>query len=196
MNLLSTHKLAMLITCFSMFYGQLSLAETNVVKEHLHRGPAQEQFFGSLSSVCGQRFEGEMTYPTEGQDSFAGKLLVAKVNFCTDKEIRISFDVGEDRSRTWIVSKTNLGLQLKHDHRQEDGTEDEINMYGGLASESGSKFSQAFSADAHTANIIPEAKTNVWTITLSEDGKSFTYHLERNNAPRFTAELTHVASTK
>ncbi len=150
---------------------------------------AQLAFFNKLSSLCKQRFEGEMTFPTEGQDSFAGKLLVAEVNSCNDDEIRVPFHVGEDQSRTWIISKTTNGLQLKHDHRHEDGTPDEINMYGGLAGNSGSSLSQSFAADAHTASIIPAAKTNVWTITLSDDGESFRYHLERHNAPRFTAEL-------
>ena len=149
----------------------------------------QSAFFDSLSSLCDQRFEGEMTFPTEGQDSFAGKKLVANIASCTNTEIRIPFHVGEDHSRTWIISKTEAGLELKHDHRHHDGTPDEINMYGGLAGSNGSAARQSFFADAHTATIIPEARTNVWTISLSEDKSSLTYHLERNSAPRFTAKL-------
>ena len=152
----------------------------------------QSAFFDSLSSLCDQRFEGEMTFPTEGQDSFAGKKLVANIASCTNTEIRIPFHVGEDQSRTWIISKTQQGLQLKHDHRHHDGTPDEINMYGGLAGHKGSNLSQAFAADTHTATIIPAAATNVWTLTLSEDSQFFTYHLERHNAPRFTAELSRI----
>jgi hypothetical protein len=154
----------------------------------------QLAFFNSLSSLCGQRFEGAMTFPTEGQDSFAGKLLVAKIESCTETEIRVPFAVGEDRSRTWIVSKTERGLQLKHDHRHEDGTPDEVNMYGGLATDKGSKLSQSFAADAHTAEVIPAASTNVWNLTLSSDGTSMTYHLTRHDAPRFTAKLFSTAS--
>jgi hypothetical protein len=153
---------------------------------------SQDQFFNALSEQCGQRFEGEMTYPSEGQDSFAGKLLIAKIDICTSTEIRIPFAVGEDHSRTWIVSKTKKGLQLKHDHRHKDGTPDDVNMYGGLAGEEGSRLSQSFSADEHTATIIPAASTNVWTLTFSDSGKSLRYHLERHNAPRFTAELTRI----
>jgi hypothetical protein len=157
-------------------------------------GNAQLAFFDSLSSLCGQRFEGVMTYPTEGQDDFAGKGLVANSESCTETEIRVPFDVGEDRSRTWIVSKTERGLQLKHDHRHEDGTPDEVNMYGGLATDNGSMLSQSFAADAHTAEIIPAASTNVWNLTLSSDGTSMTYHLTRHDAPRFTAKLFLLAS--
>jgi len=157
---------------------------------HASENDAQLAFFNSLSKLCGESFDGQMTFPTEGQDSFAGKLLVASIETCTDTEIRIPFHVGSDHSRTWIVSRTQNGLQLKHDHRHEDGTPDEINMYGGLAGDDGSALSQSFAADIHTATIIPEAKTNVWTMTLSDDQTAFTYHLERLNAPRFTAELT------
>ena len=157
---------------------------------HASENNQQLEFFEAVSKLCGEKFEGEMTFPTEGQDSFAGKLLVASIETCTNEEIRIPFHVGADHSRTWIISKTQDGLQLKHDHRHEDGTPDEINMYGGLAGNDGSALSQSFSADNHTATIIPEAKTNVWTMTLSEDTNAFTYHLERHNAPRFTAELT------
>jgi len=153
---------------------------------------SQIAFFNSLSKLCGESFEGQMTFPTEGQDSFAGKVLVASIETCTDTVIRIPFHVGSDHSRTWIVSKTENGLQLKHDHRHADGTPDEINMYGGLAAGDGSALSQSFAADTHTATIIPEAKTNVWTMTLNENRNAFTYHLERHNAPRFTAELSKV----
>lgn len=153
---------------------------------------SQAKFFDSLSTLCGERFEGKMTFPKEGQDNFAGKLLVATIKTCTDSEIRIPFHVGEDRSRTWIVSKTKQGLQLKHDHRHEDGTPDEINMYGGLAASNGSSSSQSFFADKHTATIIPAANTNVWTMSLNEDKSEFTYHLERHEAPRFTAVLKKV----
>ena len=149
----------------------------------------QKAFFGSLTSLCGETFEGEMTFPTEGQDSFAGKLLVAKFESCSDTEIRVPFYVGSDKSRTWIFSKTEQGLQLKHDHRHEDGTPDEINMYGGVAKSGGTALSQSFPADEHTKSIIPAASTNVWNISLNEEGTELVYHLERHNAPRFTAVL-------
>jgi len=152
----------------------------------------QLNFFDALQSLCGSRYEGQMTYPKEGQDSFAGKVLVATFASCTDNQIKIPFVVGKDKSRTWIISKTIAGLQLKHDHRHADGTPDEINMYGGLASELGSSLSQSFAADAHTAKIIPAASTNVWMLSLSENKEVFTYYLERHGAPRFKAVLQKV----
>lgn len=152
----------------------------------------QTSFFDSLSSLCGQRFEGVMTYPTEGQDSFAGKTLVAKFASCNNSQVKIPFAVGKDHSRTWIISKLQNSLELKHDHRHEDGSPDEVNLYGGKTNQTGTALKQSFLADEHTANIIPEASTNIWTMSFNDDKTKLTYHLERHQKPRFTAVLKRV----
>ena len=77
-----------------------------------------------------------------------------------------------------------------------DGTPDEVNMYGGMANDSGTSLSQSFEADQHTAEVIPAASTNVWTVSLNLSGSELSYHLERNAAPRFTAVLKRVGSQK
>lgn len=165
------------------------LAAVAVFCTPVHAQDARDQFFTALKGLCGARFEGAMTFPADDQHEFAGKRLVAHVASCGDAEIRVPFQVGEDRSRTWIFSRTADGLQLKHDHRHADGTPDEVTMYGGLANATGTPLQQSFPADAHTAKLIPAAATNVWTVSLSADGKSLTYHLERDAKPRFTAVL-------
>ena len=153
-----------------------------------------EQFMQNLKNLCGSKFQGEMTYPEDGQDDFAGKLLVATLSSCVENEVRIPFVVGEDKSRTWIVSATADGLQLKHDHRHKDGTPDKITNYGGTVHSVGTPYSQSFPADGFTARLIPEAATNVWTLTFSKDFSELTYHLTRHDKPRFTAVLTRVPS--
>ena len=150
----------------------------------------QQAFWQQLHGLCGARFEGETTFPDDPGEAFRDQLLVAVVESCTDEEIRVPFTVGEDRSRTWILRQVEGGLELKHDHRHEDGTPDEVTMYGGTTSTPGTAHQQAFPADAHTAALIPEASTNVWQITLSEDGQTLTYYLERHSKPRFKAVLT------
>ncbi len=146
-------------------------------------------FWEQLSRLCGSRFEGYSSFPPDPDHSFAGKLLVATVETCTADEIRIPFAVGEDRSRTWILTRSAEGLSLKHDHRHEDGSPDEITMYGGWAAGRGTAWSQSFSADEHTRSLIPEAATNVWTLSLAPDGGSLTYSLTRHSQPRFEATL-------
>lgn len=175
----------LLSTLFVLVASMTPLAQADVPKVP----EAGQQFFATLKSLCGTRFEGVMTFPADDQHEFAGKRLVAHVASCSDDEIRVPFQVGEDRSRTWIFSRTADGLQLKHDHRHADGTPDEVTMYGGLASATGTPLEQSFPADAHTAKLIPAAATNVWTVSLSADGTSLTYHLERDAKPRFTAVL-------
>lgn len=153
-------------------------------------GDSRDAFFANLGALCGATFEGASVFPREAGDAFAGKKLVANVARCSANEIRVPFIVGEDRSRTWIFTRTGSGLELKHDHRHADGTPDEQTMYGGMAGDKGTPHAQSFHADAYTAKLIPAAATNVWTVTLSPDGKTLTYFLERDAKPRFKAELT------
>jgi hypothetical protein len=154
---------------------------------------AKSSFFGNLGALCGATFEGASVFPREAGDAFAGKKLVAHVASCTANEIRVPFIVGTDRSRTWIITRSDAGLQLKHDHRHEDGAPDAQTMYGGMANNAGTPHAQSFAADAYTAKLIPAAATNLWTLSVSPDGKTMTYYLERDGKPRFKAELLRVA---
>jgi ABC-type transport system substrate-binding protein len=152
----------------------------------------QDAFWKTLISLCGRRFEGESVLPRDPGDSFAGKKLVAHVAQCGPDRISVPFTVGTDTSRTWLIRRTPEGLELKHDHRHADGKPDAITLYGGLAGKEGTAYSQAFAADAYTAKLIPDAATNVWTLSLSEDGRELTYYLERHAKPRFKAVLKRV----
>jgi len=155
---------------------------------------AEKTFFENLSELCGTSFVGEMTYPVDGQDSFKGKKLVAEFASCTDNKISIPFHVGEDHSRTWHISNIDGRVSLKHEHRHHDGTLDEVTNYGGTMSDEGNALRQSFPADTYTKELIPEASTNVWAISLSADKSKLTYHLERHQKPRFTAVLVRTAN--
>ena len=146
-------------------------------------------FFDTVKQHCGKTYYGKTTFPEDPNHDFAGKTLEMHIKDCSENEIRIPFKVGEDTSRTWIISKTDKGLLFKHDHRHKDGTPDKITMYGGYADNKGSQNSQSFPADQHTAALIPAAKTNVWQLTFDVANKKFTYYLERNNQPRYKAEF-------
>lgn len=149
----------------------------------------QQSFFKNLKTLCGQVFTGASTYPDDPNHDFAGKLLVANFSACSDDEIRVKFDVGEDQSRTWVITQSEQGLLLKHDHRHEDGTPDEITNYGGWANESGTAWRQFFEADSETAALIPAASTNVWMLQYESQSKTLTYDLKRHNKPRYQAQL-------
>ena len=153
----------------------------------------QPGFFNNIRALCGARFEGYSSFPEDPGDAFRDQLLVARIETCSENQIRIPFEVGADASRTWILSLVADGIELKHDHRHADGTPDEVTMYGGTSVVAGSELSQSFPADQYTAELIPDAASNEWFLTLSENGKELTYYLERHSAPRFKAILARVS---
>ena len=153
--------------------------------------PAQAQFWEALESLCGQAFAGTLTENEPPSDDFDGQVLVMHVRECSDDEIRVPFFVGEDRSRTWVFTPSDEGrsLRLKHDHRHEDGTEDAVTQYGGDTTDPGSATVQSFPADDFTAELVPAAATNVWTVELVP-GQLFAYQLRRaGTARRFRVEF-------
>lgn len=137
-----------------------------------------DQFWEQLKAHCGKSYEGELASATPN-DTFTGKKLVMHVRSCDEENvIRIPFYVGEDRSRTWVLTRLENGnIELKHDHRHEDGSSDKITMYGGTSPNSGTEKLQYFPADQETTDLIGYAATNVWWITLEEG--SFSYNLRR-----------------
>ena len=145
---------------------------------------AHDLFFARLAASCGRAFEGRIVSPpVEADAAFAGKRLVMHVRTCTENEIRIPFHVGDDRSRTWVVTRTATGLRLKHDHRHADGSEDALTQYGGDTVGPGSALRQEFPADAFSRDMFvrlnsPQSVPNVWAMEV-EPGALFAYELRR-----------------
>ena len=141
-------------------------------------------FFANLGALCGKAFEGRIASPPAAADSsFAGKRLVMHVRECSADTIRIPFHVGDDRSRTWVVTRTATGYRLKHDHRHEDGSEDRLSQYGGDSIAPGTATRQLFPADAFTKALLvrennPAGASNVWTVEV-HPGRMFAYELSR-----------------
>ncbi|MEH6538015.1 MAG: hypothetical protein V7719_16555 [Psychroserpens sp.] len=151
-----------------------------------------KQFWNTLKSHCGKAYQGRLELPKEDKD-FGGKQLVMHVRKCTETEIKIPFFVGEDKSRTWVLSYENDRITLKHDHRHEDGTEDDVNFYGGTTTNTGKADLQLFPADEHTQKIIPAAATNVWWITINDT--TFTYNLRRLGTDRVFKVVMDLSET-
>lgn len=151
-----------------------------------------EQFFARLRALCGQSFAGRVVSTDPADAAFAGKPLVMRVKDCSPSEVRIPFSVGEDRSRTWVVTRTAAGLRLKHDHRHSDGTEDALSQYGGDTETPGTAGRQAFPADAFSRTLFlakgnPASIDNVWAMEVAP-GALFAYELRRPNR-RFRVEF-------
>ena len=147
--------------------------------------PAPEvEFWSRLTSLCGKAFEGRVVEAPAGDTSFANRALVMHVRTCDSAAIRIPFHVGEDRSRTWVITRSDGGLRLKHDHRHADGASDSVTQYGGDARLPGAAGAMEFPADSFTATLIPPARTNVWTIEVNPETKRFVYALRREGTDR------------
>ena len=126
-------------------------------------------FFKDLKTLEGKTFFGKAIYmpDTINKNDFWGKKLSFTIVKGKKSELRMPFQVGENKSRTWVLSKTKNGLQLKHDHRHDDGSMDSITNYGGDS----------------------DIKISTSLTQYSHDKKKFYYILERNNILRFKAEF-------
>ncbi|QKX17281.1 hypothetical protein [Microbulbifer sp. YPW1] len=158
----------------------------------------QDQFLENIANYCGQAFAGEIVANeprTNEPDAFEGKTLIMHVRGCDapEQEIRIPFHVGEDRSRTWILTRTEDGIRLKHDHRHEDGSEDAVTMYGGDTSSEGTENRQEFPVDQESIETFKReglnaSLENTWAMEI-HPGKAFIYELTRPNGREFRVQF-------
>lgn len=142
----------------------------------------QAAFFGNLTKLCGKAFAGRVVTSDPVDAEMASKPMTMHVRTCSVDAIRIPFHVGDDRSRTWVVTRTPTGLRLKHDHRHKDGTSDAVTMYGGDTTAPGTATAQAFPVDAESIAMFERegrkvSVTNVWHIEVTPT--RFAYVLRR-----------------
>jgi len=149
--------------------------------------PADE-FMIRLAEHCGQAFAGRIVAnqpATDEPDAFEGHDLVMHVRGCDDptRELQVPFHVGDNHSRTWLLTRTDDGLRLKHDHRLEDGSDDPVTMYGGDTVDEGTSLRQEFPVDQESIDLFERegldvSTTNVWAMEI-EPGQRFLYELAR-----------------
>lgn len=159
----------------------------------------QDRFFQSVSKLCGQAFAGKMVTDHPTDSDLKGKAMIMHVRSCTAETIKIPLHVEDDRSRTWVVTRTiggtEAGIELKHDHRHADGSEDEVTQYGGRTLTPGTATRQEFPADAFSKALFegtgrPNSSLNTWGMEI-EPGKRFIYEVTRpNRHVRFEFDLS------
>lgn len=146
----------------------------------------QQAWWEHVQGLCGQAFAGEMVRYDEALDSgWLNRDVIMHVRECSPTEIRIPLHVGENRSRTWVLTRTEEGIRLKHDHRHPDGTEEASTQYGGDTVDRGTAHRQAFPADDYSRALFeaqdhPDGVHNVWIMEI-HPGERFTYNLTRFN---------------
>ena len=148
-----------------------------------NRISAADMFFRDMSSICGKSFAGKLAAGDETDASFANADMRAHARECSANEVRIAFDVGEDRSRTWIITRTQGGLRPKHRHMLKDGAEDPVSQYGGDTLQAGTAMRQEFPADAYSKMMFTKegrtvSNSNVWAFEI-EPTRTLIYELAR-----------------
>lgn len=145
---------------------------------------AQDEFWDQLSELCGQAFSGQMTgFSRPSDDGWLDREVVMHVRECSDTEIHIPLHVGDNRSRTWILTRIDGGLRLKHDHRHADGSEESVTWYGGHTTDPGRAWRQTFPVDDFSraiflANGLDVSINNFWSMEI-HGGEIFAYELVR-----------------
>ena len=142
----------------------------------------QEVWWTRLRALCGRSFAGRLLEGSRDDAQYLRNRLVLRVAECDEEEVDMGFDVGADRSRSWVVSRTEAGLHLTHLH-SEGGHEAEISGYGGETLTAGTAQRQDFHADARTRRMLPPAAQNVWTMEIAP-GRAFAYTLGRPGTER------------
>jgi hypothetical protein len=118
----------------------------------------QGAFMANLAAHCGDHFPGRLTLEPEGDTMLTGtELLLVHFFECDVDEVRIPFHIetdagdGWDRSRTWHVIRHDGRLELRHDHREPDGSESTRTWYGGFTETPGTATRQDFVSPERTA---------------------------------------------
>jgi hypothetical protein len=143
----------------------------------------QAAFFQNLQTLCGKTAQGRaVAFDPALDESFLNKPLVMGPVACAPDSVSIPFAVGDDRSRTWRVSRASDHLHLVHIHKHGE-TEDTLSRYGGAARDPGDAVRQTFPADeVSKAMFLAEGRAvsvaNVWAVEV-EQGKRFAYELRR-----------------
>ncbi|MBL4870368.1 MAG: hypothetical protein JKX72_05390 [Robiginitomaculum sp.] len=145
---------------------------------------AQDAFFTNLSALCGKSFAGKLVSTNQADKDLRDSPMVMHVQTCTGDTLHIPFHIADNRSRTWILTKTDTGLRLKHRHNHEDGHADKVTMYGGYTLDMGSANRQTFPVDQYSKDMFMKngldvSVTNIWAVEITNT--IFAYELRREN---------------
>lgn len=145
----------------------------------------QAQFFYELGQLCGNAYQGERVVERSDRDDMlqGDEQLVVHFAECDANQVFAAFHIGADagqgewdRSRTWVYTRYDDYLELRHDHRLEDGSEDTENtMYGGFTeSEGQAADSTLIQRFVFTEREGPDGEQLGWQVEI-EPGVRYTY---------------------
>lgn len=143
----------------------------------------QDRFWTTLQGLCEAAYEGELLRAPEGDDQVDPEArLVVHFWECGDDRLRFPFHVGENRSRTWVLLRHDDEIELRHDHRYEDGEEEENTWYGASTVDDGTAYRQEFVRE------VGDGVMSGWRIEI-QPGERYTYGTIRDGEWRHHLEF-------
>jgi hypothetical protein len=153
--------------------------------EAAFRGEPHAAFLVNLALHCGGAYPGRLVVAPPGDRMLTGtERLVVHFRRCAPDRLELPFHIEReadgswDRSRTWVFMRLPDGIELRHDHRHEDGTPDETTWYGGRTESPGTPGRQEFvfterraadgSALGWRVEIVPGERYSYGTIRGTE----------------------------
>jgi hypothetical protein len=142
----------------------------------------QDAFWNSLQALCESAAPGTLLHAPEGDTQIDPDAdLVVHFRECGAEELRFPLHVGENRSRTWVFIRHADRLELRHDHRHEDGTEEANTWYGATTLTEGTAQRQEFVSERNGMLVG-------WRVEI-EPGRRYTYGTIRDGEWRHHLEF-------
>jgi len=142
----------------------------------------RDAFWNHLRTLCESAARGTLLQapPGDTQIDPAARLVVHFWE-CGETELRFPLHVDENRSRTWVFIRHDDRLELRHDHRNADGTEQATTWYGASTVAEGTAGRQEFVS-------VRGETTSGWAVEI-DPGRRFTYGTIRNGEWRHHLEF-------
>ncbi|MBP9947867.1 MAG: hypothetical protein KBH14_15780, partial [Vicinamibacteria bacterium] len=103
-------------TAFILLALLTAASSTSMARAQAPTESPADRFFASVAGLCGKAFAGKIVanQPTPATtDPFEGKSLIFHVRGCGKDRLELPFHVGEDRSRTWVLTRKDGAISLK-----------------------------------------------------------------------------------
>lgn len=140
--------------------------------------PAFVEFFQQLAAKCGNAYTGALLKKPDFVELFSGtEEMQMHFRRCDETRLEIPLHIEDEtdgswnRSRTWILTLHEDGLELRHDHRRVDGSDSANTMYGGFSVGEGTATEQLFQSMPRTEAA---GEFRGWRI-IHEPGQRYTY---------------------
>ncbi len=143
---------------------------------------AQAAFMQAFKPYCGNAYAARIVEDNDPSPAWDHPLVV-HIRDCEESVIRMPLHVGEDRSRTWVLTLHPEFIDFQHYHLHEDGSPDSVSPYGGQTLETGLASKQSFPVDQASKTLFVEegldvSVNNTWIIDFPNE-QTMRYQLSR-----------------